>query len=71
MKQKDVLENNLKLEREDRHILENSVNELRRKLAKLQDGSDNVKDLRKSMGSQIYHFDDLKRVITRFFDYAI
>ena len=71
MKQKDVLENNLKLEREDRHILENSVNELRRKLTKLQDGPDNVKDLRKSMGSQIYHFDDIKRVITHFLDYVI
>ena len=66
LKQKDVLENNLRFERENRHILENSINELRRKLKKLQDAPENVKDLRKTIGNQRYQLDELKKVITHF-----
>ena len=63
MKQKNVLDNNLRAEREDKRILEDNIDELRMRLRELQDGPDGINDLKNTIESQINMFHELKRVL--------
>ena len=63
MKQKNVLDNNLRAEREEKRILEDNIDELRKRLREFQDGPDGINDLKNTIESQINMFHELKRVL--------
>jgi len=62
LRQKTVLENNLKQERIEKRMLENNLLELKRRLRELQEGPEGLQVLSESLNRQAERFDELKQV---------
>jgi len=62
LKQKALLENSLRHEREERRILENNMIEMKRRVRELQEGPDGLIELSESLNKQARRFEELKQV---------
>ena len=60
IKQKSLLENSLKHEREERRILENNLIDMKRRIRELQEGPEGLIELSESLNKQSRRFEEMK-----------